>query len=243
MKPSSPWILNVACEALGYDVVATAGTGPQAIRLASEHRPDLVLMDIRLQGPMDGVEAGREIRERFQVPIVFLTAYADESTVKRAKVAEPLGYLLKPFEDRQLHTAIAIALHKCKAEAIALHQAGEALWQSQQRFQLLVESLSDYAVVALVQAASSPGTRARSALPADSPEEAIGQHCSLFYRAEEVVANKPDQLLWTAAHHGRAAEQGLCLRKDGSRFWGDTVITALADQKGELAGFARITRM
>ncbi|MGA2658614.1 MAG: ATP-binding protein [Verrucomicrobiota bacterium] len=235
--------LQRGLKGMGCDVVATAGTGPEAIELAGQHRPDLVLMDIGLQGPMDGIEAGHEIRRRFQLPILFLTARADESTVRRAKAAEPLGYLLKPFDDRELHTAIEIALHKRKAEARAAREAGEALWQSEQRFDLLVESLSDYAVILLDPQGRivswNPGAKRITGF---GPEEVIGQHCSLFYRPEELVANRPDRLLWTAAHQGRAAEEGWSVRKDGSQFWADTVVSVLRDQQGELAGFARITR-
>jgi PAS domain S-box-containing protein len=228
---------------MSCDVVATAGTGPEAIELAGQHRPDLVLMDIGLPGPMDGIEAGQEIRRRFQLPILFLTAHADDGTVQRAKAAEPLGYLLKPFADRELHSAIEIALHKREAETRAVQEAGEALWQSEQRFDLLVESLSDYAVILLDPQGRivswNPGAERITGF---GPEEAIGQHCSLFYRPEEVVANLPDRLLWTAAHQGRAAEEGWRVRKDRSQFWADTVVSVLRDQHGELAGFARITR-
>src|SRR5512142_1953087 len=104
----------------GYEVVGTTGSGEEAIRLAEQQRPDLVLMDIRLQGAMDGIDAGKTIRQRFHIPIVFLTAHADAATVARAKMAEPFGYLLKPFEDPELHTAIEIALHKRAAEESTL---------------------------------------------------------------------------------------------------------------------------
>ena len=100
----------------GYAVVGTAATGAHAIELAGQHQPDLVLMDIRLQGPMDGITAAEEIRNRFHRPVVFLTAYSEEATLQRAKRVEPFGYILKPFEDRVLKTAIEIALYKHQAE-------------------------------------------------------------------------------------------------------------------------------
>jgi diguanylate cyclase (GGDEF)-like protein/PAS domain S-box-containing protein len=97
---------------LGYEVVGVTATGEEAVTLALKTRPELVLMDIMLRGPMDGIAAAREIWQSLGVPIVYLTAYADESTLHRAKLTQPFGYLLKPFEERELYTAIEMALYK-----------------------------------------------------------------------------------------------------------------------------------
>jgi response regulator RpfG family c-di-GMP phosphodiesterase len=101
---------------LGYDVPATAASGEEALLKIPQYSPDVVLMDIVLQGQMDGVEAAAEIRQRFEIPVVFLTAHADESTLKRAKITEPFAYIIKPFEERELHTALEMALHRHKME-------------------------------------------------------------------------------------------------------------------------------
>jgi PAS domain S-box-containing protein len=101
---------------LGYEVAGTAAAGEEALALVEERRPDLVLMDIRLEGKMDGVAAAGRIRDRFRLPVVFLTAYSEDSTLDRAKGADPFGYILKPFEDRELRTVIEMALYKHRAE-------------------------------------------------------------------------------------------------------------------------------
>jgi diguanylate cyclase (GGDEF)-like protein/PAS domain S-box-containing protein len=101
---------------LGYDVTAVVATGEDAVRTALEKTPDLVLMDIMLRGEMDGIEASEQVWEQAAIPVVYLTAYADESTLERAKVTEPFGYLLKPFEERELYTAIEMALYKHKMD-------------------------------------------------------------------------------------------------------------------------------
>jgi PAS domain S-box-containing protein len=102
--------------AMGYQLGGAAASGEQALALAEAGHPDLVLMDIRLQGAMDGIVAAEEMRRRFHVPVIFLTAYSEEATLERAKLAEPYGYVLKPFNDRELKSAIEIALYKHQAE-------------------------------------------------------------------------------------------------------------------------------
>ena len=104
-------------EKLGHDVVGIAGTGTQAINLALDTHPDLVLMDIRLHGDMDGIAAATEIRSVEPIPIVYLTAYTDAKTLERASVTQPLGYILKPFQLRELETTIQLALYKSKVQA------------------------------------------------------------------------------------------------------------------------------
>jgi len=101
---------------LGYDVPPTVFTGQEALEKAAELRPDLVLMDIRLRGDMDGIAAADQVRARFDIPVIYLTAYADKETLARAKVTEPYGYILKPYQERELHTAIEIALYKHRVQ-------------------------------------------------------------------------------------------------------------------------------
>ncbi|MDB4994951.1 MAG: pdtaR 5, partial [Myxococcaceae bacterium] len=103
--------------ALGYEVPLTVATGKRAIESVTAARPDLVLMDISLGGTMDGVDAAREIRRRFSVPIVYHTSYSDEATLSRATKTGPYGYLLKPFSDRELRITIEVALSKHRMEA------------------------------------------------------------------------------------------------------------------------------
>jgi DNA-binding LytR/AlgR family response regulator len=104
-------------EKLGYNVVGTADTGEKAVELAKSLKPDLCLMDIMLKGDMTGIEAAEKIKESLDVPVIYLTAYADESTLAKAKISEPHGYILKPFKEIDLQTSIEIAIHKHKSEA------------------------------------------------------------------------------------------------------------------------------
>lgn len=100
----------------GYKVTAIVSTGEEAIQQAAATQSDLVLMDIVLEGDMDGIAAADKIRTDFNIPTVFLTAYADEETLQRAKLTDPFGYILKPFQQRDLHATIEIALHRHELE-------------------------------------------------------------------------------------------------------------------------------
>lgn len=101
---------------LGYNVVGAASTGEKALELARSERPDIVLMDIMLKGQMNGIETAEIIRNDMSIPVVFLTAYADESTLSKAKVTEPYGYIIKPFKEIDLHTSIEMAIYKHSKE-------------------------------------------------------------------------------------------------------------------------------
>jgi len=101
---------------LGYEVAGVVADGEQAVALAGRLRPNLVLMDIWLKGPMDGIEAAETIRREYDTPVIYLTAHSDPATLARAKITDPFGYILKPFEERQLATQIELAIHKHQAE-------------------------------------------------------------------------------------------------------------------------------
>ncbi|MBD1829559.1 EAL domain-containing protein [Microcoleus vaginatus GB1-A2] len=103
---------------LGYSITGMVYSGEEAIEYAAKFRPDLVLMDVNLQGEIDGITAAAEIRLRFQIPVVYLTAYADESTLWRVNATKPFGYIVKPFEEKNLHTTIQLALHRHQYDSL-----------------------------------------------------------------------------------------------------------------------------
>ncbi|MBA4149484.1 MAG: response regulator [Verrucomicrobia bacterium] len=98
--------------ALGYTVLAVAETGPEAVQKTDELRPELVLVDMQLNGVFDGIEAADQIRAGFQIPVVYLTDFSDEYSIQRAKITDPFGYLFKPFKDRELEITIEMALYR-----------------------------------------------------------------------------------------------------------------------------------
>jgi len=96
---------------MGYFIVAVTSTGEEAIDKARHHLPDVVLMDIRLSGKIDGITAAAEIGKNYQLPIIYLTSYSDDETLARARETHPTGYVLKPFDPRNLYVAIEMALY------------------------------------------------------------------------------------------------------------------------------------
>ncbi len=126
-------------ERMSFDVVAVVATSEDALALSVERSPDLVLMDIRLRGSRDGVEAAAAIRERADIPVVFLTAHSDEITIQRAIRTAPFGYLIKPFVESELRVTIDLALHK--------HGLERRLKESEERFRATLMSIGD-AVIA-----------------------------------------------------------------------------------------------
>src|SRR5437899_4042727 len=101
---------------LGYENTRIADSGKRAIETAVEMQPDLILMDIKLKGKMDGIEAIQQIYSRIRVPVVYLTANADCATIERAKITEPFGYLVKPYKEAELQSTIEVAVFKNKME-------------------------------------------------------------------------------------------------------------------------------
>lgn len=114
---------------LGYHPCGIASSGQQAIDKSIFHQPDLVLMDIMLKGDMNGIQASEKIKDILDIPVIFVTAYADSLTLEQAKITEPFGYILKPFDDRELNINIEIALYKQKTER-RLKQSEERLYKT-----------------------------------------------------------------------------------------------------------------
>lgn len=117
---------------MGYQVPTTVSSAEKAIEEIEENRPDLILMDIMLKGQMSGIEAANLIKERFGVPLIFLTAYADDNTLSKAKITEPYGYIIKPFKEKELQTTIEMALYK--------HEKDEVIKKERELYHSIIEN-------------------------------------------------------------------------------------------------------
>jgi len=135
--------IKISLEKIGYTICSIVASGEEAITKAEKDDLDLVLMDIMLKGKMDGIEAAELIRSRFGIPVIFLSAYSDKDMLKRAKLALPSGYLLKPFQDRELKAIIEVALYADRVDT-ERKRAEEALRESEARFKDVSLSMADW---------------------------------------------------------------------------------------------------
>jgi PAS domain S-box-containing protein len=228
---------------LGYGVAGVASTGAEAIDAASVLHPDLILMDIHLKGSIDGIEAARAIEQTSSVPIVFLTAHGDATTVGRAMQASPYGYLVKPFDERVLHRVVEVALTRHRTERVTTDEAAEALWWSEERFRLLVDSVDDYVIVLLdLDGRIASWNSGAERITGYKAEEAIGRSMMMFFPEEMRDEEKYRHGLALLERTKRQELEGWRLRKDGTRFWGQTVRTPVFDRQQKLRGFATVTR-
>jgi PAS domain S-box-containing protein len=120
---------------LGYRVIGPVSAGEEALALAQDERPDIALLDIRLDGQIDGIETATRLKQSQDVPVIFLTAHSDQETLKRASAVGPFGYILKPFEERDLATQLEVTLYK--------HQAEASLRQSEERYRAFIRNSTE----------------------------------------------------------------------------------------------------
>ncbi len=193
---------------LGYNVVGAASTGEVAVKLAEEKQPDLILMDIMLKGTMSGIDAATEIKEKLNIPVIYLTAYADESTLSKAKITEPFGYILKPFKEIDLHTSIEMALFKHKKETelrkerdllyslvenkegndILFVKANSKLVKLNTKDIYFVEALKDYVVINTASARYTIHSTMKDIQAKLSPAEFIRVHRSFIVRIDKIAS-------------------------------------------------------
>ncbi len=194
---------------LGYNVVGACNNGEEAVELASEKQPDLVLMDIMLKGEMSGIDAANIIRSRLNIPIIFLTAYADESTLSKAKVTEPYGYILKPFKEIDLHSSIEMAIYKHKkvseikkerdflyslvenkegSKDILFVKSNSRLVKVNMKDVYFIEALKDYVVINTELTRYTIHSTMKDIEKKLAPNEFLRVHRSFIVRVDKIVA-------------------------------------------------------
>lgn len=219
-------------EGLGYIVPDVVFTGREAIQRAAELRPDLVLMDIVLKGDIDGIETATEIRKHYNIPIVYLTAYEDDRTLKRAKMTEPLGYILKPFEERYLRSSIEMALYK--------HEMETRLKENERWLGTILKSVGDAVVVTDKDGIikfMNPIAESLTGWKLDEVSgKKIGEVFVLFDEdTKEVIQNPVEKVLKENVVIGRSNHTVL-IAKNGKEISIDHSSSPLRDDKGSLTG-------
>ena len=223
---------------IGYEVSGVFARGADAVKFSQEVGTDLVLMDIRLEGEIDGIDAAEQIRNTCRVPVVFLTAYADDETVKRASETEPYGYLIKPFEDQQLRTAIEMALYK--------HASEQKLRESERRYAATLESIGD-GVIAIDGAANITFMNpVAETLTGWSFEKAMNRPVAEMFRiVNEATRDKVEDPAVTALKLGKRVElapQTLLIAQDGRERPIDVCGAPIAADYGVITGAVLVFR-
>ena len=217
---------------LGYTVTASVSTGVDAIARAEETEPDLALMDIRIKGSMDGTETARILRERFNIPVIYLTAHADNATVGRAKEAQPLGYITKPFQEAELHAAIEIALHKHREDLKAKGEQ-QMLSSTLRAIAEGVISVDRGEAVTLLNPAAESWTGWASS-------EAVGRPVRDVFPLQDAASGEGVETpLWRVLSEGRLDELGshvLLVHRNGNKRPISGSLAPIRDHHGELTG-------
>ncbi|MBW3598781.1 MAG: response regulator [Planctomycetes bacterium] len=230
--------LRVTLQRLGYEVVETVSAGADAIACAEARRPDLVLMDIALRGEMDGITAAAAIRDRCDIPVVYLTAHADEATLQRAKITEPFGYVLKPFEERELHTAVMMALHK--------HRLERELRNSREWLNTTLRSIGDAVIATDTDGRVLLMNPVAESLTGWSEADAAGRplpevFCILKEHSRKAVENPVDRVLAEGMIVG-LANHTLLVSRDGVERPIDDSAAPIRDSGGALLGVVLVFR-
>lgn len=219
-------------EKLGYAVVATISSGEVAIQTAAETSPDLVLMDIKLKGKIDGIEAATTIRSQLQIPVVYLTAYADDETLNRAKLAEPYGFILKPFESRDLCTAIEIALYK--------HQIEKQLREREQWLTTTIRSIGDAVITTDSQGVVTFMNPVAEELTRWKQEEVLGcQLTQVFHAVHESTREAIQNPVELALREGVTVgleNHTVLIAKDGTEIPIDDSAAPIKNDAGQILG-------
>ncbi len=223
---------------MGCDVVGHALSGPDAIAKAGKLRPDLIMMDIVLQGPMDGVEAATTIRREFDIPCVFLTAYSDGTVLSRAKAAAPAGYMVKPFEEAGLRSTVEIALYKVDLE--------RALRESREWLLTTLMSIADGVIATDFEGNIKFLNPPAEKLTGLSGGEATGRHITeLLVIKDDRTGESINHLVQQALAEGRilTREKGVALiRGDGTAVPISDSAAPIRNREGQVIGAVTIIR-
>jgi two-component system cell cycle sensor histidine kinase/response regulator CckA len=221
---------------LGYSVPSVVSSGEKAINTAREISPDLVLMDIVLQGEMDGIEAAKQIRLSYDIPVLYLTSYSDDRILERAKITEPYGYIIKPFRERELHINIEIALYKHKME--------KKLRESEQWLSSTLKSLGEGVITTDKNGNIKTMNPFAEALTGWKCENALEKPVSSVLN---IISGKPGQKVENpvtkAIREGifyGLVEHTILITKDGMKVPLDIIGSLMKDDKGEIMGIVLI---
>lgn len=219
-------------ENMGYTVPAVASSGEEAVTRAEELQPDIILMDIVLRGKMNGIEAAGRIHSELNIPIIYLTAYADEKILQQAKLTEPFGYIIKPFEEKELHSVIEMALYKYAME--------NRLRESQEWLSTVLHSIGD-AVIATdregrVMFMNHVAEKLTGWEQGEAKEKDLETVFKIVNEETEEKAENPVQKVLRKGTILNIANHTLLVSKNGTQIPIDDSAAPIRNTKGEIMG-------
>ena len=232
--------LELRLISLGYAVRGKATRADQALDLVRQTRPDLVLMDIVLQGDMDGIETAEILRDKYDTPVIFITAYADTERLERAKLANPFGYILKPFQDRDLKITLEMALYVSRVDR-KRRKAEAELRDSEERFRSITEQMTEAVFLTDQRGVITYMSPITEEIFGYEANGMVGRHFSEFL-SEESREKALAAFTATLEEGRRVKHLGLVIRhKDGHCFSGE-LTGRLYRQHGRTAGTIGVIR-
>ncbi len=224
---------------MGYNVPVAVSSGKEAIEKANENLPDLVLMDIVLRGDMDGIEAAEKIHSSLDIPVVYLTAYADEKTLQRARITEPYGYIIKPFKERELQINLEIALYKYDMEK-KLKESERRLQEKNQWLVAVIESIGDAVIATDPEGDVKLINPIAEILTGWKQEEAIGQPLKKIFNivSEDAGINVDDpvsKVLREGNFYG-LIDHTVLISNSGTKIPIDIIGSPVKDEKDNVIG-------
>ena len=228
---------------LGYDVPAIVCSGEEAIIKVKENKPDLVLMDINLNSEMDGVEAASIIHSFSDIPVIYLTAFSDDTTLSRAKITEPYAYIIKPFKERELQITIDIALYKHIMET-KLKESYETIREKNQWLVAVIESIGDAVIATDPKGTIELINPIAEALTGWKQNEALGKPLAdIFNIISENINEKIEDPIAKAIRDERfygLADNTVLVTREGMKRYVDVIGSTIKIDGNEIIGFVFI---
>ena len=225
-------------EQIGYTVPAIAGSGDDALKFVKQFIPDLILMDIVIRGSMTGIETAEKILADYDVPIVYLTAYADEKTLEEAKLTAPAGYILKPFNNRELQSTIEMAIYK--------HRTDQKLRENEAWLYTTLSSIGDGVIATDKKGSIRFVNKVALDLMGYSSHEIKSKNITDVFKIVDKTSGLPCQnLTFFTIQHGKTAylkEGSVLLTRDGSTVPVDGNSSPIFDDRGKVAGAVKVFR-
>lgn len=225
-------------DTLGYEVLDIVMSGEEAVHVVSSMQPDIVLMDIELQGELDGVQTAEQIYMQFDIPVIYITAYADPHTVQRAKTTVPSGYILKPFDRRELQVSLEIALYK--------HEVERRIQANERWLTTVLRSIGEAVITTSTEQRVTFINPVAEQLTGWSQAEALGQDITELIRLIDTVSGEPIEhpilhvfRLGTTVQHQKHIS---LVRRDGTTVEVDDSAAPIKDDRGQLLGAVMVFR-